>query len=902
MVTDLTPSGPTPPGLTPSGTSVAEDDRHLATAELALEGMHCAACATRIEGALAHQPGVVSAAVNFATTRAYVAYDASSVETEALCDAVAKAGYSAYPLTEADQRQTTEAPEHWAPRAAISWALSIIAFSIAVFGPQTPLSGWSVLVLAAAVEVVGGWPFLKSAVRLIRHGATGMDTLIVVGTLAALAVSAVEAIALGGRHVHLGGGGEFAARLHGVMGPLIISILATGRAVEQQARTRANRAMHSLLGLRPPIARVVAGPDDESGEVVPPESIPVGALVRVRAGESIPLDGTVTTGQSDVDESMLTGEPLPVYRGPGDAVTGGTRNGSGVLVVHVDVVAAESVLAHLQRLVEDAQREKAPLQRVADRVSSVFVPAVLLGALATFLGWWLIGGDFGKAVLSGIALLLVACPCAMGLATPVAMMVGCGRASALGILVRGGDTLEALARADTVVFDKTGTLTESIAKVTEVVPATGFARDETLALAAAVEGESAHPIGTAIRESAGATTMRASNTRELPGRGVTGFVGGSEVEVVKHDGDDIGPELNRQVARIEERGETVVVVRRDGVVTGVIALTTPLRPEAVRALSHLRSMGLRTVVLSGDSAPAVDAVAAALQIDDARSGLSATQKVDAIHALQKEGRRVLMVGDGINDAPALASADVGCAIGSGTDAALANSGIALLGNDLEGVPASIGLARSTLAVIHENLGWAMGYNISALPLAAAGLLDPLVAAVAMGLSSLVVVLNSLRLRRFGASGLDRVRPPMVMRGARGFALSVALPVFLFAGVTVVGQAISPARGQSLLPTLADITTVNLPGGNAAEVYLEPGTPGVNAFHMIVLKNGNATSVAAADVTALHNGGNPEVLRLTTLSTGHFISYTELATGTWRFDVTTTIGGHRDTFSVTRRLS
>ena len=333
--------------------------------------------------------------------------------------------------------------------------------------------------LAAAVEIVGGWPFLKSAVRLIRHGATGMDTLIVVGTLAALAVSAVEAIALGGRHVHLGGGGEFAARLHGVMGPLIISILATGRAVEQQARTRANRAMHSLLGLRPPIARVVTGPDDESGKLVPPESIPVGALVRVRAGESIPLDGTVTTGQSDVDESMLTGEPLPVYRGPGDAVTGGTRNGSGVLVVHVDVVAAESVLAHLQRLVEDAQREKAPLQRVADRVSSVFVPAVLLGALATFLGWWLIAGDFGKAVLSGIALLLVACPCAMGLATPVAMMVGCGRASALGILVRGGDTLEALARADTVVFDKTGTLTESIAKVTEVVPATGFTRDET---------------------------------------------------------------------------------------------------------------------------------------------------------------------------------------------------------------------------------------------------------------------------------------------------------------------------------------------------------------------------------------------------------------------------------------
>ena len=499
---------------------------------------------------------------------------------------------------------------------------------------------------------------------------------------------------------------------------------------------------------------------------------------------------------------MLTGEPMPVYRAPGDTVTGGTRNGSGVLVVHVDVVASESVLAHLQRLVEDAQREKAPLQRVADRVSSVFVPAVLVGSLATFLGWWLIAGDFGKAVLSGIALLLVACPCAMGLATPVAMMVGTGRASALGILVRGGDTLEALARADTVVFDKTGTLTESIARVTDVVPARGFSRDTVLALAAAIEVESAHPIGAAIRQAASEPASssvvqgsgawpRAAETRELPGRGVIGTVGGSRVEVVKYDSSELDPGMLTKISEFEARGETIVVVRKDTQTVGLIALTTPLRPEAKRALAHLRSMVSRTVVLSGDSAPAVSSVATALQIDDARAGLSASEKVDAIRALKQEGHRVLMVGDGINDAPALASADVGCAIGSGTEAALANSGMALLGNDLEGVPASIGLARSTLAVIHENLGWAMGYNISALPLAAAGLLDPLVAAVAMGVSSLVVVLNSLRLRRFGASGLDRVRPPLVMRGARGFALSVAVPVLLFAGATVAGQAISP---------------------------------------------------------------------------------------------------------------
>ena len=459
--------------LTATETSATGEESRLATAELALGGMHCAACATRIEGALADEPGVVSAAVNFATTRAYVAYDSLGRTPKRPVRSGRQGRLLRFGPHRRSPQEVTEASDHWASRAAVSWSLAVIAFVIAIFGPETAFAGWSVLVLAAIVEVVGGWPFLKAAVRLARHGATSMDTLIVVGTLAALAVSAVEAIALGGRHVHLGGGGAFAARLHGVMAPLIISILATGRAVEQQARSRATRAMHSLLALRPPTARVVSTPDDEAGRLVPPESIPVGALVRVRAGETIPLDGTVVAGRSDVDEAMLTGEPFPVARGSGEPVIGGTRNGNGVLVVHVDVVAAESVLAHLQRLVDDAQREKAPMQRIADRVSSVFVPVVLLASLFTFLCWWLIAGDFGKAVLSGIALLLVACPCAMGLATPVAMMVSCGRASALGILVRGGDTLEALSRADTVVFDKTGTLTESTAKVREVLPGPG---------------------------------------------------------------------------------------------------------------------------------------------------------------------------------------------------------------------------------------------------------------------------------------------------------------------------------------------------------------------------------------------------------------------------------------------
>jgi heavy metal translocating P-type ATPase len=674
--------------------------------------------------------------------------------------------------------------------------------------------------------------------------------------------------------------------------------------------------MHSLLGLRPPTARVVSGPEDDAGELVAPESIPVGALIRVRPGETIPLDATVVTGHSDVDESMLTGEPFPVTRVTGEQVIGGTRNGNGVLVVRVDVVAAESVLAHLQRLVDDAQRDKAPMQRIVDRVSSVFVPAVLIGSVVTFLCWWLVAGDFGKAVLSAIALLLVACPCAMGLATPVAIMVSCGRASALGILVRGGDTLEAMSRADTVVFDKTGTLTESIATVTGIVPAPGFNRDEVLGLAAAVEAESSHPVAVAIRDAnaerapgagpivgrVAGPAPRATGTREIPAVGVTGTVDGKVVDVVKLGTSEIPADIEDDVARFADSGETVVIVKSDGVVTGAIAVNTPLRREAVAAVAHLRSMGLRPVVLSGDASPAVEAVAKKLGIEDARSGLTASEKVDAIRALQQAGRRVVMVGDGINDAPALAAADVGCAIGSGTDAALANSGIALMGNDLEGVPAAVGLSRSTLANIRENLGWAMGYNISAVPLAAAGLLDPLVAAIAMGVSSLVVVLNSLRLMRFGRSGLDRVRPPLVMRGARGFALAVAVPVLLFAGATVAGQAISPARGQALLPTLFDISDVSLPGGIAAEVYLDPGSAGVNAFHLIFEKNGAPTEVVAPVLTASRDGGSAIQMHLVKLSTGHFAAYGVLDSGSWRFFVTADAGGRQVSFSIGRTLN
>ncbi len=889
--------------------TLATDELALATAELELGGMHCSACATRIQKTLGKLPAVASASVNLATTRAFVSYDPARLDAEELCRAVADVGYTAAPVADARTDRGGDDPDHWLVRAAISWPLALAALVVALAAPESATAGWTVLILAILVEFAGGWPFLRDSARLLRHGATSMDTLIALGTLAALSVSAVEAIALGGRHVHLGGSGAFAARLHGVMAPLIVAILVSGRAIEARARARASMAMHSLLSLRPPSARVVDGTEDDTGELVAPESVPVGALVRVRPGEALPLDGTVVAGWSPVDESMLTGEPLPVDRGPGDGVTGGTRNGEGVLVVRVDAVAAESVLARLQRLVDDAQRDKAPLQRLADRISSVFVPAVLLGAALTFLAWWLVVGNAGQAVLSALAVLLVACPCAMGLAAPVAMMVGCGRAAALGIFVRNGDVLERLAKVDRVVFDKTGTLTERHAVVTSVRAVPDVRAGAVLALAAAVEAESDHPIAAAITTAAGHLAPSpdgppppATEVRSLPGVGVTGMVAGRSVRVGRLVPADLPVALQAGILERYERGETVVVVDRDAETIGAIALTTPLRPEAVPAIAHLEAMGLSSVILSGDSDPAVQSVAAAVGITDARSGLSPADKMGAVGDLRHGSGQLMMVGDGVNDAPALAAADVGCAIGSGSEAALANSDVALLGNDLHGVPAAVGVAGSTYAVIVQNFGWAMGYNVSALPLAAFGLLDPLVAALAMGLSSVIVVLNSLRLTRVGRSGAASVEPPRVLSGRRGVVLSVALPVVLFAGLTVCSQLISPARGQSLLPDLPSIATHPLPRGGSAETYLLPGRVGVNQFHLIF--SGDAADLATVDpvVTAAPVGGTPHLLRQLTVSPGHFSEVVVLTAGTWRFDVTTPYGGHTVSFSASVTIS
>ncbi|NMI01196.1 heavy metal translocating P-type ATPase [Pseudonocardia acidicola] len=877
------------------------DAHRLATAELSIDGMHCSSCAVRTQRKLRKLPAVASASVNLATATAYVAYDPDACSVDDLCRAVEQAGYTAEPV---DQRAAAGGSasrcDRWGLRAALSWPLALLAAAVAFLAPQSVRSGWAVLLLAAAVVFVGGWPFLRNSVRLARRGATNMDTLIALGTTSALAVSAVEAVALGGRHVHLGGGGSVAADLHGVMAPIIVAVLASGRWIETRARDRATDAMHSLLALRPPTARLVTEPADEHGELVAPESVPVGALVRVRAAEAVPLDGVVVAGGSAVDESMLTGEPLPVDRRPGDPVTGGTRNGGGVLVVRVTAIAAESVLAGLQRLVDQAQRDKPQLQRIADRISGIFVPAVLAVAALALLGWWWVGGDLGKGVLSGVAVLLVACPCAMGLAAPVATMVGLGRASALGILIRSGDALERLAKVDTVVVDKTGTLTERSASVSAVIAAPGVTTAEVLALAAAVEAESDHPIARAIC-AAGPPQHAAARSRVLPGGGVSGVVDDHPVRVIRPDARTLPEPMAGAVSAYRSRGDTVVWVERDGTLVGAIAVTNPVRPEAAAAMAALRESGTRLAVLSGDSAPSVEAVGRAVGIDETHSDLRPADKVGAVQALAGQGRHVMMVGDGVNDAPALAAADVGCAIGSGTEAALTTSQVALLGNDLRGAPAAVGAAGATVAVIMQNFGWAMGYNISALPLAASGLLDPLVAAVAMGLSSLIVVLNSLRLLRIGRRGIDGIRPVTPAARARGFGFSTALPVLLFAGATLVAQVVSPARDQPLLPGVPTLSRVPLADGRLAEVSLS-AQGGLDTFHLYFYDTPGGAEAGAADpaITAvLDHDRRP--LRPVRLGNGHFVAYTpELPPGMWTFRVEATVDGRPEAFDVQQR--
>ncbi|HEX9697422.1 MAG TPA: heavy metal translocating P-type ATPase [Actinomycetota bacterium] len=708
--------------------------------ELDLEGMTCASCATRIEKVLRRQEGVTDANVNFAAERARVAGD---VDVDRLIEAVAKAGYRARPGKPARGDAASAAARAVFRRFLVAAALTVPAMAIAMIVAESRWAMALTWILVTPVQFWSGWPFLRSASLNARHGVATMDTLVAVGTLAAYLYSAWVTVT-GHGHAYFETAGT------------IITLILLGKYFELTSRGRASAAIRMLLERGAKQARVLR---DGQEVMVDVALLQPGEVFLVKPGEKIATDGIVRAGSSAIDESLVTGESLPREKSVGDEVIGGTMNAHGALTVEATKVGADTALAQIARLVEEAQGSKAPIQRLADRVAGVFVPVVLLIAAGTFAAGLLQGDPVGDALVPSVAVLIIACPCAMGLATPVAIMVGTGRGAQMGVLIRGGDVLERSRSIDAVVLDKTGTITEGRMRVTdvEVDPWNGGSSDagDVLIAAAAVEQSSEHPIAAAVVRAArdrGATIPAATGFEAIGGSGARATVGPRDVFVgrASYLGDHAlmsCSELDERKAALEGQGKTVFGVGWDRRVRGLIAVADTMKASSPAAVAALRTLGADVVMLTGDNEATAKAIAAQAGIARVVAEVLPQHKVDAVRALQAEGKRVAMAGDGVNDAPALAQADLGIAIGSGTDVAIEASDITLVGDDLLGVPTAIRLARRTYRNIVQNLFWAFAYNVALIPLAAVGKVDPMLAALAMGLSSVSVVTNALRLKR-----------------------------------------------------------------------------------------------------------------------------------------------------------
>ena len=707
--------------------------------ELAIGGMTCASCAARIEKRLNDLPGV-TATVNFASEHAAVVFDPSSVRIADLIGVVEAAGYEASlpdSVTEVDPARPYR--RRLVLAAVLSVPLLTFAWSLAARPP-----GWQWISLALATPVVffSGWPFHRAAARNARHGVATMDTLISVGTLSAWAWSTVVVAAAIRTDVYFDAAGA------------ITTLVLLGRYLEARAKRRSGEAIRELLELGAKEAHLLK---DGEEVLVPVESLAVGDRFVVRPGEKVPTDGVVVAGSSAIDRSMLTGEPVPVEVVPGDELSGATVNTSGRLVVAATRVGGATALAQITRLVAEAQAGKAPVQRLADRVSAVFVPVVIAVASLTLIGWLLLGaatatGAFGTAV----AVIVIACPCALGLATPTALMVGTGRGAQLGILIKGPEVLERTRQVTTIVLDKTGTVTEGAMAVSAVVAADGVDETELVRLAAAAEDPSEHPVARAVaafgRDRLG-SLPEAQGFSARAGLGAEAVVDGHAVVIGRPAlltdwGVALPEHLAAEAARLEAGGATVVAVAADGVLLGLIALADRIRQSSRAAVAELRALGLDPVLLTGDNWRVARAVADEIGIDRVLAEVLPQDKAAEVARLQELGEVVAMVGDGVNDAPALARADLGLAIGTGSDVAIEASDLTLVSGDLRAAADAIRLARRTLRTIKANLVWAFGYNVVAIPLAVAGVVDPIVAAAAMASSSVLVVTNSLRLRRF----------------------------------------------------------------------------------------------------------------------------------------------------------
>ncbi|WP_406014850.1 heavy metal translocating P-type ATPase [Streptomyces sp. NBC_00984] len=765
---------------TEAGTRAAE----ASTAELTIGGMTCASCAARVEKKLNRMDGV-TATVNYATEKAKVAF---SPET-GLADLIAtveRTGYTAQPVhhpepppsappTSDDTRAGTEAEDDDPDERSAAQALALLRqrliVSAVLAAPVVVLAmvpalqfdnwQWLSLTLAAPVVVWGGLPFHRATWTNLRHGAATMDTLVSIGTLAAFgwslwALFLGDAGMTGMRHgfdLTVSRAGD-SSTIYLEVAAGVVTFLLLGRYLEARSKRKAGSALRALMHLG---AKDVSVLRDGTEVRVPVARLASGDRFVVRPGEKIATDGTVVEGASAVDASMLTGESVPVEVGVGDSVTGATVNTSGRLVVEATRVGADTQLARMAKLVEDAQNGKAEVQRLADRISAVFVPVVLVIALVTLVAWLLVTDDVTAAFTAAVAVLIIACPCALGLATPTALMVGTGRGAQLGILIKGPEVLETTRRVDTIVLDKTGTVTTGRMTLLDVHTTEDTDETDVLRLAGALEHSSEHPIAQAVATGAAERTGTPLPTPEdfanIPGLGVQGVVDGHRVlvgrpQLLADAGIDTSDALSGAVADAAAEGRTAVMVAWDGRARGVLAVADKIKDTSAEAVAELRALGLRPVLLTGDNRAVADAVARAVGIDEVHAEVLPEEKVHVIEGLRAEGRSVAMVGDGVNDAAALATADLGLAMGTGTDAAIEASDLTLVRGDLKVAADAIRLSRRTLTTIRGNLFWAFGYNAAALPLAAFGLLNPMIAGAAMACSSVFVVTNSLRLRAF----------------------------------------------------------------------------------------------------------------------------------------------------------
>ena len=720
------------------------------TFEFSIEGMTCASCVGRVEKALKAVPGVQVAEVNLATERATVR--AEGVTAGALVAAVDRAGYRATPFGNAGAAQPNASKgEPWWPVAlagALSLPLVLPMFAM-LFGVDWAVPGWVQLALATPVQFWLGARFYKAGWKAVRAGAGNMDLLVALGTSAGYGLS----VYLMFKHADHG-----TPHLYFEASAVIVTLVLLGKWLESRAKRQTTAAISALNALKPDVARVRMPYGDVDVSI---SQVKIGDIVVVRPGERIAVDGVITIGSSQVDESLITGESLPVAKHAGDKVTGGAVNAEGLLLVETTAVGAESTLSRIVRMVESAQAKKAPIQRIVDRVSAIFVPIVLLIAALTLLGWGLATGNWEPAILNAVAVLVIACPCALGLATPTAIMAGTGVAARQGILIKDAEALEVAHRIDTVAFDKTGTLTEGKPQLVEAVAAPGH-DDHLLSWSTAIQAGSEHPLARAVMsaaEQAGLVLLSAAKVAAVPGRGVSAEVQGRSLRLgslryMRELGVDTSV-LDEQAGHLAEKGRTVswlADVTDSPVLVGMLAFGDEPKASAITAVQSLQALGIRTVMITGDNLGSAKVVGRALGIDHIEAEVLPADKAAIVNRLKEGGRSVAMVGDGINDAPALASADVGIAMSTGTDVAMHAAGITLMRGDPALVADAIDISRRTYRKIRQNLFWAFAYNVVGIPLAAFGLLSPVVAGAAMALSSVSVVSNALLLGRFKPPG------------------------------------------------------------------------------------------------------------------------------------------------------